>query len=133
MSHSAFNLVEIFCLILPFEWWMPEAKYQRLNHYVMGIIYSPLLLITAFIETKQAHAVKHNRRNHDADEAVVEEWEQMERECDFEAEGWSKKVEMTKPNVQTDAAVLEVRDLKEQVGELKKLVEELKGERNGRG
>lgn len=57
----------------------------------------------------------------------------MERECDFEQEGWSKKVEMTKPDVQTDAAVLEVRGLKEQVGELKKLVEELKGERNGGG
>lgn len=110
---------------------MPSAKYDRLNDFVMGFIYSPLLLITAYRETKQAHVVRHNRRNHDADEATIEEWEQLQGDCDFEGDGWAKTVEITKPNVETDAAVLEVRSLKEQVGELKKLVEELRGERNG--
>ena len=47
----------------------------------------------------------------------------MDDELDFEAEGWAKKVEMAKPNVDTDAAVLEIRSLKEQVAELKQLVE----------
>lgn len=110
---------------------MASEKYDRLNKFVMGVIYSPLLLITAYIETKQAHVVLHNRRNHENDEDTVEEWEQMQHGLDFESEGWTKKVDMTKPNVETDASVLEVRALKEEVGELKKLVEELKGELNG--
>ena len=106
---------------------MPTARYERLNNYVMAVLYSPLLLITAYIETKQAHAVRHNRRHGESDEDTVEEWEQMDDELDFEAEGWSKKVENTKPNVETDAAVLEIREVMGKVEELLKKVEDLKG------
>ncbi|KAI4245236.1 MAG: hypothetical protein L6R40_002593 [Gallowayella cf. fulva] len=120
---APFNLLEIFCLILPFEWWMPTARYERLNNYVMGIIYSPLLLITAFLETRQARRVNSNRRRGEEDEDTVEEWEQMNDALDLEGEGWTKKVEATKPNVDTDAAVLEIRELRGQVEELKRLVE----------
>ena len=127
----AFNLIEIFCLILPFEWWMPTARYERLNNFVMGIIYSPLLLITAYIEMKQAHRVKHNRRLGEQDEDTIEEWEQMSAELDMEAEGWTKKVESTRPNVETDAAVLEIRELKGQMAELRNVVEVMKGGVNG--
>lgn len=112
---------------------MPTARYERLNNIVMGIIYSPLLLITAYIETKQAHVVKHNRSNNEEDDNTIEEWELMQGDLNFESEGWTKKVEMTKPNVETDAAVLEVRELKEQVMELRKLVEGLKDRANGGG
>ncbi len=110
---------------------MPTARYERLNNTVMGIIYSPLLLITAYIETKQAHRVKHNRRRGEEDEDTVEEWEQMQADLDMEAEGWTKKVERSKPNVETDAAVLEIRELKGQMSELRNLVEVLKGGVNG--
>ena len=102
---------------------MPTARYERLNNFVMGVIYSPLLLITAFLETRQAHRVKHNRRRGEEDEDTVEEWEQMSDEMDLEIDGWAKKVEATKPNVDTDAAVLEIRELKSQMAELKKLME----------
>ncbi|KAI4206662.1 MAG: hypothetical protein LQ346_000954 [Caloplaca aetnensis] len=120
---APFNLVEIFFLIIPFEWWMSTARYERLNNFVMGVIYSPLLLITAYLETRQAKVVKTNRRRGQADEDVVEEWEQMDDEMDYEADGWAKKVEAARPNVDTDAAVLEIRDLKKQMAELKRLVE----------
>lgn len=99
----------------------------------MGALYSPLLVITAYIETKQAEAVKINRRRGEQDEDTTEEWEQMQHDVDFEGEGWSKKVDSTKPNVETDAAVLEVRELKKQVSELKTLIEGIKGEVNGSG
>ncbi|KAL8732418.1 MAG: hypothetical protein Q9166_002818 [cf. Caloplaca sp. 2 TL-2023] len=122
-KQAAFNLIEIFFLIIPFEWWMPTARYERLNNFVMGVIYSPLLLITAFLETRQAQRVNSNRRRGEEDEDTVEEWEQMNDSLDLEGEGWTKKVEATKPNVDTDAAVLEVRELREQVVELRKLVE----------
>ncbi|KAI4169463.1 MAG: hypothetical protein LQ343_005678 [Gyalolechia ehrenbergii] len=119
---APFNLIEMFFLILPFEWWMPTARYERLNNFVMGVIYSPLLLITAFLETRQAQRVKHNRRRGEEDEDTVEEWEQMDDNVDFENDGWAKKVESTRPNVDTDAAVLEIRELKAQLVELKRLV-----------
>lgn len=94
----------------------------------MAIIYSPLLLITAWIETKQAHHVRHNRAHHELDEDTVEEWEEMEAECNFDGDGWSEKVEASRPNVETDAAVLEVRELKQQVEDLIRAVEGWKGE-----
>ena len=122
----AFNLIEIFLLILPFEWWLPRAYYERLNNFVMGVIYSPLLFITAYIETKQAHRVSRNRSLQQDDEDTTQEWEQMQGECDFESEGWSKKVENTKPNVETDAAVVEIREVREQLDELRSLIDSLK-------
>ena len=92
----------------------------------MGVIYSPLLLITSYLETKQAHKVRRNRRQGEEDDDTVEEWEQMSGEVDFEGEGWSKKVEDSKPNVETDAAVLELRNCREEVEALKGQIEELK-------
>jgi len=99
----------------------------------MGMIYSPLLVITAYIETRQAHVILRNRRHHEADDNTVEEWEhrgdgedfRVEGQAarDFEADGWAKAVESTRPNVETDAAVLEIRELKMKVAELVRLVE----------
>ena len=123
---APFNLIELFCLVLPFEWWMPKAKYERLNDYVMGFIYSPLLIITAFMETRQAHRVKYNRRRGEEDDDMVHEWEQVLHECDFEADGWDKKVQATKPNVEFDTAVLEIKKLQHEVGELKDLLVEMR-------
>lgn len=107
----------------------------------MGIIYSPLLLITAYLETRQAHTILKNRRHGQADDDTVEEWEhradtedfRVEGQAvqDFEADGWAKTVEATRPNVETDAAVLEIKELKQTMGELMKMVEGLKGGANG--
>ena len=127
---APFNIIEVFFLIIPFEWWMSTTRYERLNNYVMGVIYSPLLLMTAWLETQQAHLVKRNRRIGESDEDVVQEWEQMSGELDMEGEGWTKKVEGSKPDVETDVAVLEIRALKEQVEGLKKIVE---GKADGKG
>jgi hypothetical protein len=122
---APFNLIELTCLVLPFEWWLPKAKYERLNDYVMGFIYSPLLIVTAFLETRQAHKVKYNRKRGEEDDDQVHEWEQVLNECDFEADGWDKKVQATKPNVEFDTAVLETRLLREEVRELKTLLVEM--------
>lgn len=121
----AFNLIEVFALIVPLEWWMPEKTYARLNDHIMGVIYSPLLLITAALETRAAHRVKSNIKRGAEDDDIIEEWEQLERDMDFESDGWAKKVESTRPNVEMDTATKEVLELKEQVKELKDLVEML--------
>ncbi len=94
----------------------------------MGILYSPLLLITSWLETRSAHHVRANRRVGESDEDTVEEWEQMVGEVDFERDGWAKRVEGSRPNVETDAAVLEVRELRGRVEELVGVVEGLRGE-----
>jgi len=116
------NLVEIFGLIIPFEWWMPRKQYAKLNDYVMAAVYSPLLFIAAWFERRSAKAVKSNRGRGEEDDDTVEEWEQMAGDVDFEAEGWNKKVEASKPNVEEDTATLEVRELRGEVQELKELL-----------
>ena len=90
------NLIEIFLLILPFEWWMDKDRYEKLNNYVMGAVYAPMLLVTAFYEAREARKVKDNRKRGEEDDDTIEEWEQLEGEVDFEGEGWNKKVEETK-------------------------------------
>jgi hypothetical protein len=98
----------------------------------MGFIYSPLLLITAYIETREAHKVLRNRRQGEADDHTAEQWDHAltgELANDYEADGWAKAVEATKPNVETDAAVLEIRELKEKVEQLVKIVEGLSASR----
>ncbi len=124
-TTSALNLVEIFLLILPLEWWLPGRRFERLNHYVMGVIYSPLLLITALIETYNACRTRLNRSLGEEDDDMLEEWEDMAHDVNFDVNGWRQKVLETKPNVEVDICVLEVRELKEQVNHLTALVKEL--------
>ncbi|KAM3088811.1 Calcium channel yvc1 [Clarireedia jacksonii] len=119
------NLIEIFCLILPFEWWMPRQQYAKLNDYVMAAIYSPLLVIAAWFEQRSAKRVTSNRRRGEEDDNTTEEWEQLIGQVDFEGEGWDKKVEKVKPNVECDQATIEVRKLRKEVEELKGLILQL--------
>ena len=122
---APFNLIEIFCLIIPFEWWLPKKQYEHLNDIVMAIIYSPLLFCAALYEAKTAREIRVNRRRGEEDDDTVEEWEQMESEVDFESEGWAKKVADSKSNVEEEPAVLEVKKLREEVDQLKELLENL--------
>ena len=127
------NLIELFGLIIPFEWWMPREKYAKLNDWVMAAVYSPLLIIAAWFERRSARMVSSNRRRGEEDDDTTEEWEQMAGQVDFESEGWNKKVEGVKPNIELDQATAAVLDLKKEVGELKVMLKELleKKERNG--
>ena len=130
---APFNLIEMLFLILPFEWWMDDARYDHLNDCVMAVLYSPLLVVTAFLEQREARVVRNNRKRGEADEDVTHEWEQVLHECDFEADGWDKKVQSTKPNVEFDTAVLEVKKLQEEVKELKNLLVKLTERSEGWG
>ncbi|CAK7217671.1 Calcium channel yvc1 [Sporothrix bragantina] len=122
------NLIEVFFLALPLEWWMNKRTYERLNDIVMAILYSPLLLIAAYFETRTAYEILGNRRRGDEDDDTVEEWEQLQvngNGIDFEQDGWKKTVEQVKPNVEDELAVVEVRQLRSEVAELKQLLEAL--------
>jgi hypothetical protein len=120
-----FNLIEVFLLAIPLEWWMSRKRYERVNDIVMGIIYFPLLLVAAYVETRTAKDIRRNRSRGDEDDDTVEEWEQMAAEVDFEADGWNKHVDSAKPNVEEEAAVVEVRKLQGEVEKLKEMIEQL--------
>lgn len=130
---APFNLIEIVCLVIPLEWWMPADKYDRLNDMVMGVIYSPLLVVTAFLETKTAHEVKFNRSRNESDDDTIEEWEQLYDEMDFESTGWQKRVEETKPNVVVDGYMLEMKEMRKEMKELMEMVGRLQGGGGGDG
>lgn len=132
---APFNLIEIFGLIIPFEWWMDDHTYERLNHYVMGVIYSPMLLLTAFYEQHEARKVKYNRKRGEEDDDEIEEWEQMEEEFEQDQgkEEWEKKVDETKPDVEVDVDVVEIRELKKEMQELKRMIRALSPENGEEG
>ena len=130
---APFNLVEIFCLSIPFEWWMSKPYYERLNDIVMGVIYSPLLVVTAYLETRTARQVRFNRSRNESDDDTVEEWEQLGDEMDFEGSGWHKRVAETKPNVVVDGTMLEVQAMRKEMRELMEMVEAMKSAGGGGG
>ncbi|KAI2605623.1 hypothetical protein GGR54DRAFT_441012 [Hypoxylon sp. NC1633] len=129
---APFNLIEIFFLIIPFEWWMPKNQYERLNDIVMGIMYFPLLFCSALFEVRAAKDIRRNRRRGEEDDDTEEEWEQMASEIDFEGEGWAKKVADSKANIEDDPAVIEVQKLRGEVEQLKALLEKLSASLNGK-
>ncbi|KAK4097689.1 cation channel-like protein [Parathielavia hyrcaniae] len=117
-----FNLIEVFVMTLLFEWWMDKETYERANDVVMGAIYSPLLLLSAYFEVRWARDIRANRARGDADDDTIEEWEQMLAHVDFESDGWKKKVDAAKSDLEVDPAVAEVGKLREEVGQLKDLI-----------
>ncbi|KIX04151.1 uncharacterized protein Z518_07705 [Rhinocladiella mackenziei CBS 650.93] len=125
---APFNLIELLFLIIPFEWWMDSYHYERLNNYVMGVIYSPLLLITAALESMEARSVRDNRKRGEEDDDTIEEWEELDAEMNFADEGWDEKVQTSKPIVEVDADVVEIRELKEEVKELRQMIRAMSAE-----
>lgn len=122
---APFNLIEVFLLALPFEWWLSRATYEQVNDIVMAFLYSPLLLVAAVFEQQSAKEIRANRARGDDDDDVIEEWEQMADQVDFEADGWSKTVDNAKTNLEIDPTVAEVARLREEVQKLTGLVGEL--------
>lgn len=120
-----FNLIEALLLVLPLEWWMPKQLFERVNDTVMGIIYSPLLLVAAYFETRAANDIRANRKRGDEDDDTIEEWEQMADDLDYESDGWAKKVDAAKSNLEMEPAVLEVKKLRTELDEMKKMIEAL--------
>lgn len=128
---APFNLIEVFFLAAPLEWWMPKGPYERLNDVIMAVIYSPLLVVAAFFERQSAREIRANRARGEDDDDVIEEWEQIADQVDFEADGWKKTVDSAKTNLEVDETVAEVKRLRADVEKLTGLVAELLGKTNG--
>jgi hypothetical protein len=123
---SAFNLIEIIFLVAPFEWWLSPSRYAKLNDIIMGVLYSPLLVLTAWIETRQANRIRWNRRHGEEDDDCEQEWEHVAEDVSFDLDDtWKEEVKQTTPDIRVDNCTLEVRQLKEQVAALTELVKRL--------
>lgn len=122
------NLIEVFFLAGPLEWWMSRRLYKRINDIVMAVLYAPLLVVAAYLETRTAYEILGNRRRGDDDDDQVEEWDQLDAAgagVNFETDGWKKTVDRVKPNIEDELAVIEVRRLRAEVAELRVLLETL--------
>lgn len=110
---------------------MPKHAYEKLNDYVMAVIYSPILLVTAYMETRSARRVRFNRGRNESDDDTVEVWEQLLDQVDFEGEGWGKRVEGSRPDVVRDGVSVAVEGVAGGVKELKEEIRELREEVRG--
>ncbi|KAH6683544.1 potassium ion channel Yvc1 [Plectosphaerella plurivora] len=119
-----FNLVEMVVIAL-FEWWMPKHRFEQFNDLVMGICYSPVLVVAAWFESRTAGSIVRNRSRGEEDDDVAEEWEQTTVEVNFESDGWDKICQGAASNVEIEPAVQEVQKLRAEVDELKKLILEI--------
>lgn len=116
------NLVEVVVIAL-FAWWLPKQRFERLSDAVMGVFYSPVLIVAAAVEARTAKQIRRNRARGEDDDDVVEEWEQLAGEVDFEADGWDKICAEAKSDVEVEPAVQEVRKLRGEIEELKRMIE----------
>ncbi|KAK9248944.1 hypothetical protein V1506DRAFT_526508 [Lipomyces tetrasporus] len=122
------NLIEIFGLILPFEWWMPKRMYARLNDVVMTAVYSPILFVVAFYEAYVAKKILRNRAIGESDDDTRQDWEDLEGELDLDRTGWLDRVKAVAPHVETEPGVWEINELRKQVSELTEIVKALRHE-----
>lgn len=103
---------------------MPKSSYAKLNDLVMGIVYSPFLVIIAWIESRSAHKVRANRAKGEEDDDETEEWEELQGEVDILGGGWEQKVAEGVPDVDNDPAVVEMLKLRSEIKELRALIKE---------
>ncbi|KAK9385666.1 hypothetical protein V1515DRAFT_231787 [Lipomyces mesembrius] len=122
------NLIEIFCLILPFEWWMSRQKYAKLNDIVLTIAYSPILIAIAFYEVYVAGKILRNRATGESDDGIRQEWEDLETELDLEHCGWLDRVRAMAPHVESEPGVWEINELRKQISQLTAIVKTLRDE-----
>jgi len=113
-----FNLIEAFCLILPFEWWMARKTYAKLNDRVLSVCYLPLLFISGWVDTINARMIAHNRAHGQADDDEREEWEELDNNTDLESSDWKDKVKNTIPNVQDDMSTQEIKKVRKELQDL---------------
>lgn len=98
----------------------------------MGVIYSPLLLLTAWIETREANRIRWNRQHGEEDDDCEQEWEHVAQDVDFDLDDtWKEEVKHSTPDIRVDSCTLEVRQLKEQVAALTELVKKLTDKSEG--
>ncbi|KAK9468381.1 hypothetical protein V1512DRAFT_102582 [Lipomyces arxii] len=125
------NLIEIFGLVLPFEWWMPKYKYAKLNDMVMTVVYSPLLIIISAYELYVAGKILNNRASGESDDDTIQPWDEIESELDVANSEWATGLKGITPRYDREPEMVELNALRNQVSELTKIVKSLRNEIRG--
>lgn len=115
---------------------MSKRHYARVNDWVMLVIYSPLLLFVAGVESFFARKIQLNRRLGEEDDDELQEWEVMAEDVDYNTSGdmeWKQSVQKTRNFIEADETLAEVKDLKKQVAELSATVTALVNPGNNGG
>ncbi|KAG0634682.1 hypothetical protein HOY80DRAFT_871941, partial [Tuber brumale] len=111
------NSIDIFFLVIPFDWWLERRKCQMLNDSVLAILYSPFMLLIAFLQSEKLAVFLANREGGKQDDDAVGEGERM-REDDILGEGWFERVEKRVPHIEEDGTSLEAKDLTSNLDEV---------------
>lgn len=74
------NLFELVFATLPFEWWMSDSAFAKLNQVYLTVIYSPVLVFTAYGEARAGRRIKYNRQRGLPDDANErdQEWDLLD-------------------------------------------------------
>lgn len=108
-----FNLVEVF-LLVPFELVLSKQRYQRLNNFVLGVLYAPYLTCIAFYEAK-LHKKQAKAQDGDFDDDDL-----MDAGEDEHNRQWHKTCEEKLPSMALEMDVLE--EIKAKLQEVEKMV-----------
>ena len=104
---------------------MDPDRYERLNVYIMGIIYSPLLVYTAYAESKAAKKIKANQFCDQPGDSSCEDWNQVKL-LDSGDDDWAQDGQAGQNPDKDEPMVKEVKSVKEEVEELRDLIKQLK-------
>ncbi|KAK6537532.1 hypothetical protein TWF694_011714 [Orbilia ellipsospora] len=118
-----FNLIEVFFLVIPCEWWMSRKSYAKLNDRVLSVCYLPLLFISAYVDTYYARMIVRNRAQNQEDDDEREEWEELDSSTDFENSEWREKVKNAIPNVEEDVSTQEIKRVGKELKDLMDRIE----------
>ncbi|KAK9477094.1 hypothetical protein V1514DRAFT_334852 [Lipomyces japonicus] len=124
------NLIEIFGLIIPLEWWMKKEYYAKLNDYVMLAVYSPILLLTASYEVYVAKRILRNRAEGEEDDETRQEWEEIEDQIDFETDGWMNQIRAIVPHVGHEPGLWELTEFRKHLCQISNQIQHLQSEIN---
>jgi len=85
---------------------------------IMTFCYAPLLLLTAWLDTRNARHISRNRQNNQPDDDEHDEWEELDNESDLRASDWVGKVRGAVPNVEEDFAVQQIKIARDELRDL---------------
>jgi len=121
------NALEIFCLIIPFEWWMSRNHYAYLNDKVMRVLYSPFMFLIAFWEVNLARKVLANRGRGDSDDDRIQDWETVNTTESAMFSNWYEACAVAEPTPEVNPIHKTTEEILKLRHELTSKLEELDG------
>ncbi|KAK1658063.1 hypothetical protein BDP55DRAFT_734400 [Colletotrichum godetiae] len=91
-------------IVISLFWWMEKSKFEKISDVILGILYSPVLVVAAIFETRSAADIRNNRARSEEDDDTIED---------------------AKTNLEYDPTICEVQKLRNEFEELKEMLVEI--------